>query len=385
MKVLITTDMYFPEETGVAEVIRTQARGLRKLGHDARILTISECKKSFYDTSGNVYRLRAAKLKPYKDSWLSINYIDSLIRDIIEWKPDIIHSQCEFFTMNFAKKIAAETGCKIIHTCHTDFPAYADYFIRNRKIWKTIVPNVIRYQLKTVELVITPSEKNAQMLKNFEIDKPIKILPSGIDLEKFRQRLSIDEKKQLLKKYGLSPDDFILVSICRLTKEKNVQGTITDFSHIDIPGCKLLVVGDGDYKVRLGQQVQELGLSDSVRFVGAVPSAEVWKYYQLGSLFVSSSQSETQGLTYYEACASGVPIICKRDKCLEVLLEEGQNGYYFDDWKSFVRVVEECLDDSQHLAMMQQMAVASAEKFSEENFVKKLLAIYREYIRDGAS
>lgn len=43
-----------------------------------------------------------------------------------------------------------------------------------------------------------------------------------------------------------------------------------------------------------------------------VPAEQVGDWYQLGDLFVSASTSETQGLTYAEALAAGVPALCGR-------------------------------------------------------------------------
>lgn len=48
-----------------------------------------------------------------------------------------------------------------------------------------------------------------------------------------------------------------------------------------------------------------------------VPPDEVHTYYQLGDIFVSASTSETQGLTYVEAAANGLPLLCRRDPCLD--------------------------------------------------------------------
>ena len=43
-------------------------------------------------------------------------------------------------------------------------------------------------------------------------------------------------------------------------------------------------------------------------------------YYQLADLFICSSTSEAQGLTYFEALANGVPALCKKDACLDGVL-----------------------------------------------------------------
>ncbi|MUT94720.1 MAG: glycosyltransferase [Subdoligranulum sp.] len=75
----------------------------------------------------------------------------------------------------------------------------------------------------------------------------------------------------------------------------------------------LLIVGDGPERAVLEQQAQSLGVADRVIFVGAVPPAEVPRYYALGDVFVSASTSEAQGLTYIEAMAAGLPLLCHAD------------------------------------------------------------------------
>ena len=57
---------------------------------------------------------------------------------------------------------------------------------------------------------------------------------------------------------------------------------------------------------------------------------EVGHYYQAGDLFVSASTSETQGMTYAEALAGGIPLLCRRDGCLEQVVTDGENGWQYD-------------------------------------------------------
>ncbi len=64
----------------------------------------------------------------------------------------------------------------------------------------------------------------------------------------------------------------------------------------------------------------------SVRFTGMVLPEETKDYYQMADIFACASTSETQGLTYIEAMASGLPLVCRKDDCLDGVLEEGD--YY---------------------------------------------------------
>lgn len=57
----------------------------------------------------------------------------------------------------------------------------------------------------------------------------------------------------------------------------------------NLPNAVLLIVGDGPERAALEQQAQSLGVADRVIFVGAVPPAEVPRYYALGDVFVSAS------------------------------------------------------------------------------------------------
>ena len=60
----------------------------------------------------------------------------------------------------------------------------------------------------------------------------------------------------------------------------------------NLPDAVLLIVGDGPERAALEQQAQSLGVADRVIFVGAVPPAQVPRYYALGDVFVSASTSE---------------------------------------------------------------------------------------------
>ena len=67
----------------------------------------------------------------YQDSYATLILSDPLLDDIYTWKPDIVHSQCEFFTMVLAKKISRKLHIPLVHTCHTDFEAYGVHFVKS--------------------------------------------------------------------------------------------------------------------------------------------------------------------------------------------------------------------------------------------------------------
>ena len=126
----------------------------------------------------------------------------------------------------------------------------------------------------------------------------------------------------------------------------------------------------------------ELGLDDKIRFAGAVSMDNVWKYYKVGDIFISSSVSESLGLTYIEALASSIPIICREDKALSVSLEDGVNGFAFSSKDEFISRANLLLEDSSLRLSMGESAAKSVEKFSLENFAINLLEVFNTVLEE---
>ena len=110
MKILITTDWYKPVINGVVTSVTNLEEGLRGAGHDVRILTLSNDLHSY--RKENVTFIGSIGVGViYPNARLRARLNDPLVQELIDWKPDVVHSQCEFSTFSFAKRIAHESGC----------------------------------------------------------------------------------------------------------------------------------------------------------------------------------------------------------------------------------------------------------------------------------
>lgn len=123
----------------------------------------------------------------------------------------------------------------------------------------------------------------------------------------------------------------MLITVGRLAKEKNIEEILELLADARGQQYRYLLVGDGPYLEVLEAKVQALGLTDRVTFAGMVPPEQVASYYKKGDIFVCASGSETQGLTYIEALASGLPLVCHKDACLEDVLTDGYNGWQYEN------------------------------------------------------
>ena len=97
-----------------------------------------------------------------------------------------------------------------------------------------------------------------------------------------------------------------------------------------LPEVQMVIVGEGNEIENLRNFAESLGVGAHVMFTGGKPWDEIGKYYQLGNVFCSASVSETQGLTFAEAMAGGIPVVAKKDECIENIITDGDTGMLFE-------------------------------------------------------
>ncbi len=380
MKVLITTDAFTPTISGVVTSVTNLNKELIRMGHDVRILTLSH--NNYSSKKDNVYYIKSFGINVYPNMRATVSFNDKYLKEILEWGPDIIHSQCEFFTFVFAKRISKKLNIPIVHTYHTMYEHYTEYVLKNKTVGKKLVSAFSKGIAKKVDVMIAPTEKVRESLKNYGINKEIEVIPTGINLDKFKNKVSEEEKIQLKKSLGLGEANKIILSVGRLGIEKNIDEILGNLpmlieKHRDLA---MLIVGDGPHRSNLERMAKELNIYDHVIFTGMISPELVSKYYQIADIFVSASESETQGLTYIEALANGVPEVCKYDKCLEGVLISGYNGFAFERSQEFIEDMNTLLEDYALRSQMSANAELSAEKFGSYAFVRSVESLYQNAV-----
>ena len=376
MKILITTDLYSISTNGVVTSVKNLWDELNGKGHDVRILTLSESVHSHKD--GAVYYIRSMPIGVYPNVRMPLSYRHRLIKELIEWNPDIIHSQCEFFSFQYARRISKITGAPIVHTYHTLYEQYVKYLIPSKRIGKCVVRVVSRKRLKRCKCVIAPTGKVEDALRSYGLRNNISIVPSGICLDQHKKRLSESERLEKRKALGIEAHHTVLINLGRLGTEKNL-GELLDFYAMAIKNndnLKFLIVGDGPARQELEEKCTKLGIKAYVIFTGMVKPTEVQEYYQLGDVFVSASTSETQGLTYVEAAANGLPLLCRDDLCLKDVLKQGENGYAYTSIEEFLDFVDIIAKNSEWRSSAGKRSEEIAATFDKSSFGDAVEKVY---------
>ena len=152
-------------------------------------------------------------------------------------------------------------------------------------------------------------------------------------------------------KYSISPDTPLILTLSRLAFEKDIDRLLNDFPEIKkrIPDAKLMIVGEGPARTSLERQAEDLCISKDVIFTGEIPNDKVTDYYHAADLFVSTSVSESQGLTYIEAVASGLKVVTTHSPYTDDLFDDPNIGTTFEDQGECVEKTVEYLKNPERI------------------------------------
>lgn len=142
----------------------------------------------------------------------------------------------------------------------------------------------------------------------------INIIPGGVDTQQFQNNLSREQARQQL---GWPSDRFIVFTPRRLVQRMGLDKLLAAIAQIktsqptDQQEVWLAIAGKGPQKEALEQQATQLGLNDTVRFLGFLPDEDLPVAYQAANLTIMPSQSlEGFGLVLLESLACGTPVMC---------------------------------------------------------------------------
>ncbi len=381
MKILIASDCYHPIINGLITSIDNLKSGLEARGHEVRVLTLSNNRKSYKE--GDAYYIGSHDLGRVYPGVIRFQVCNARkeMREIMEWHPDIIHTQSEFCAFFIARRISKRLSIPMVHTYHTIYEDYTHYFSTSRRVGKKVVIKATRYVGKRVKCIIAPTQKINNILTRYKVACPVKNIPTGITLDKFAAPAQPGQVEALKEKLHIPADHFVLLSVSRIGKEKNINELIGYMEAIKDKKVSMILVGDGPARENLQKQIDKAGLNQTVKFTGMVNPSDVPTFYKMADLFVSASTSEAQGLTYIEALATGTPLLCRKDDCLEGVLFEGENGFYFTSEAEFVKNLDYFMQEDGAKEEMSASTKGTAARFTKDNFVDNVQALYRQYVK----
>ena len=380
MRIGLFTDTYFPQVSGVATSIRTLKTELEKQGHAVFIFTTTDKDVNRYE-DWQIIRIPSVPFFAFKDRRFAYRGFTKALEIAKQYQLDIIHTQTEFSLGLLGIWIARELKIPVIHTYHTQYEDYVHYIAKGMLIRPSMVKYLVRGFLHDVDGVICPSEIVRDLLSKYKVKVEKRVIPTGIELAKFeRPEIKEENLATLRSKLGINEDEKMLLSLSRISYEKNIQAVLVAFAQVlkEEDKVKLVVAGDGPYLDSLKEQAVQLQIQDQVIFTGMIAPSETALYYKSADFFISASTSETQGLTYLESLASGTPVIAHGNPYLDNLISDRMFGTLYYGEQDLAGGILEALIATPD--MDEQKLADKLYEISAENFGKRVHEFYLDAI-----
>ncbi|HSH85243.1 MAG TPA: glycosyltransferase [Guyparkeria sp.] len=383
LKVAMVTNNFLPFIGGVPISIDRLRRGLEHLSHRVRIIAPSYADQDQQDR--DVVRIPSwFSMGRHREFRLANPFSPRIRRELKAFAPDIIHIHHPFWLGWTALKRARRLQVPTIFTYHTRLEHYSHYVPLPGPLFRNLIAHAaVRRFANHCTGVIVPTESAQEYLRVIGVVSPIYVHPTGIDFNHFQ---TVDElaTNALRKRYGIRPEERVLVSVSRLSQEKNIDFLIAALDELrqrSTQPFRCLIIGTGGERGRLQERIDALGLSRTVTLVGGVPPDEMARYYQLGDAFVFASKSETQGMVILEAMAAGLPVVAVRSSGIDDVVKHEVNGFKtvedIGQWTTAARCLLE--DDALRAAMAEQ-AVVTARRHDINHFAADVADSYRQVL-----
>ncbi|MDY3035014.1 MAG: RecX family transcriptional regulator [Absicoccus sp.] len=389
MRIGLFSDAYLPDINGVVSSVATLKGALEKLGHTVFVISNHKGMTIEYDEKNHILHLPGIEWKKmygYKISSpiqvMGENYIRKM-------NLDIIHVHTEIGIGLFARQMAKKYNIPLVYTYHTLYEDYVHY-VNPREIESVdhTTKRIVRFLSKVAGngpmAVIAPSNKTKKALMSYGVTTPIYIVPTGIDLSEYKMsNLDPEKIKAVRQSVQIPADHHAVVFVGRIAKEKCIKMPIEALALSKDPLLELVIVGAGTDEKYYHELADTLGVRDRVHFTGKIAKEKIPYYYAAFDCFVSASLSETQGMTYLEALATGLPVFGRRDEVLDGLIDEGVTGYYFDDANELAQKWEVFFSQStSKRKAMTPLCEAKTKAYDTELFAQKVLAVYQQAMDD---
>ncbi len=291
MKIAFVTGHYLPFAGGIETHVEQIASRLAAQGDQVTVLTQTDdpCWPSA-ETIEGVKVQRFPVPVPSKHFAISPSLGRALIAQRRQW--DIVHVHGYHSVVPL---LAALSGARpLIFTPHYHGTGHSPM----RKVMHRPYRSLGAFISSMARRVICVSEAERSLfVSHFPKAKDkVRVIPNGVDLAK------------LLAAVPFPTDKKTIVSAGRLETYKHVDDTLRAFAQLG-HDYQLVVTGDGPDRARLEMIGRELGLADTVRFVGRICAEELHRWYRSADVYVSMSSNEAMGITILELLACGARVV----------------------------------------------------------------------------
>jgi glycosyltransferase involved in cell wall biosynthesis len=380
---------------GAQENTLITCKMLAQRGHDVTLITgpaLGPEGELFEQTKNQKYKtIVINSLRRQINPIYDIPAYGAIKRNLEEIQPDIVHThsaKAGILGRFAAHAVRQETSherraTKIIHTIHgLAFHPYQNDLIN--KIYIAIEKSAA----KRTDFFISVADAMTAQALAAGIGSPEKFVTaySAIEEDDFLRPISENLRRTFRLKYGIAEDAVVLITIARLFMLKGHDYIIesADTLSKQYKNAVWLFVGDGNLSEHYKRQVQNLNLSDRIKFTGLLPPHQIPIAIASSDILVHCSLREGLARTLPQALASGKPAVSfDVDGAREVVNENTGRLIEPKNVKQLTNACAELIENKNLRVSLGRAGRESVkEKFAPETMVDTIEIVYRKLLEE---
>lgn len=355
------------------------SKRLAENGHKV-ILVAAKSPYASGDVNGiKTYRFRSVLVpKTEGKFYLALPTVSEAKKVLLDEKIDILHLILPVGASFSFIKAAKSLGIKIVIHSHTQSENIFLFIPKmlGRRVLSRIFDAYLARVYTNANILICPTEfakKNSPRVRD---DIKYEIISNGVDTAHFMPQ----DPTLFFKKYHLPLTGKKILFLGRLHPEKNIETLIGAVPKLlkQYPEIKVLIAGEGNQKNKLQKLANNLGVSDTIIFLGRISEDDLVFVYNSCDIFVLPSIAELEGIAVLEAMACGKPILIADSPTSASKYFVDRNGLLFKpkDPKDLAEKILTLLSDENALKRMAQQSLENSKRYDINQSVALLERLY---------
>lgn len=368
MKVCLLNDSFPPVIDGVANVVMNYGRIMQEEG-------LADVMVGTPRYPGAEYNIYPYYVIPYQSfdttkivkGYRAGNPFDLIeLKDMIDFKPDIIHTHCPMSSTYVARMLRSTVNVPVIFTYHTKFDEDIARAVKAEFLQK----ETIKFLVKNVEAcdeVWVVSNGAGENLKSLGYQGDYRVVNNGVDFAK--GRVSEDKVIKATKDYDLPKDVPVFLFVGRIISYKGIPIILDAMARLSAAGqdYRMVFVGSGPDLEVMKNKARELGIFENddaghvgkCYFTGPIYDRDELRAWNTrADLFLFPSTYDTNGIVVREAAACGQASVLIKGSCAAEGITDDRNGFLIEQTaESMAELLMRLSKDLEHVHQVGQNAM----------------------------
>ena len=293
-----------------------------------------------------------------------------------EEKYDIVHVHTPVASFVTRLALRKEKNLKIVYTCH-GFHFYKGGSPIN---WMAFYP-LEKIAAKWTDTIVTINSEDYEIAKGFTLRNNGQVFKMhGVGIEKEKYVIENFDKSEYRKKLGLNDDDFVILVLAELNKNKNHIQLIKAMNLLKdkYPNIKAIFAGTGPLEDGIKKQIKENKLEDKISLLGW--RNDVKELINSSDLVGLFSKREGLGKCLLEAMICGKCVIATDTRGPRELIQQDVNGFMFDidDIETTTKSIENIYSNLNIRNKFERNVIDIANRYLLDNVLDELNCIYED-------